>query len=97
REAAIEPIASLRSSYYLRFQAIDRPGVLAKIASLLGKHRISISSVYQNVREEGKVVPIVILTHDALEKDIQTAIAKIDRLDVMKEKTLLIRVEEKLR
>ncbi|HKX12425.1 MAG TPA: homoserine dehydrogenase, partial [bacterium] len=97
QDAAIEPIAALRSPYYLRFQALDRPGVLAKITAILGKHRISISSVYQNVREEGKAVPIVILTHEALERDIQTAIAKIDRLEVMKDKTVLIRVEEKAR
>jgi homoserine dehydrogenase len=97
QDAAIEPIAALRSPYYLRFQALDRPGVLAKITAILGKHRISISAVYQNVREEGKAVPIVILTHEALERDIQTAIAKIDRLEVMKDKTVLIRVEEKAR
>ncbi|MFO1463649.1 MAG: homoserine dehydrogenase [bacterium] len=97
RDAAIEPIGALRSPYYLRFQAIDRPGVLAKITSILGRHRISISSVYQNVREEGRAVPIVVLTHEALEKDVRAAIAKIDRLEVMKEKTLLIRVEENCR
>ncbi|MCE9624506.1 MAG: homoserine dehydrogenase [Deltaproteobacteria bacterium] len=97
RDAAIESVGALRSSYYLRFQATDRPGVLSKIAAILGRHRISISSVYQNVREEGRVVPIVILTHEALEKDIQAAIAKVDRLEVMKEKTLLIRVEENCR
>jgi homoserine dehydrogenase len=97
QDAAIEPIAALRGPYYLRFQALDRPGVLAKITAILGRHRISISSVYQNVREEGKAVPIVVLTHEALERDIQTAIAKIDRLEVMKDKTFLIRVEEKAR
>lgn len=97
QDAAIEAIAALRSPYYLRFQAYDRPGVLAKITAILGRHRISISSVYQNVREEGKAVPIVILTHEALERDIQTAIAKIDRLQVIKDKTVLIRVEEKAR
>ncbi|MCC7343564.1 MAG: homoserine dehydrogenase [Deltaproteobacteria bacterium] len=97
RDAAIEPIGSLKGPYYLRFQALDRPGVLAKITSILGRHRISISSVYQNLAEEGRVVPIVVLTHEALERDVRAAVAKIDRLEVMKEKTLLIRVEENCR
>lgn len=97
RDAAIEPIGSLKGPYYLRFQALDRPGVLAKITSILGRHRISISSVYQNLAEEGRVVPIVVLTHEALERDVRAAVAKIDRLGVMKEKTLLIRVEENCR
>ena len=97
QDAAIEPIDALRGPYYLRFQALDRPGVLAKITAILGSHRIGISSVYQNVREEGRAVPIVILTHEALERDIQRAIAKIDRLEVIKDKTVLIRVEEKAR
>ncbi|KAB2842836.1 homoserine dehydrogenase [bacterium] len=97
RDAAIEPIGSLKGPYYLRFQAMDRPGVLAKITSILGRHRISISSVYQNLAEEGRVVPIVVLTHEALERDVRAAVAKIDRLEVMKEKTLLIRVEENCR
>lgn len=96
-DAAIEPIGSLKGPYYLRFHAIDRPGVLAKITSILGNHRISISSVYQNLSEAGRVVPIVVLTHEALEKDVRAAVAKIDRLEVMKEKTLLIRVEENCR
>lgn len=97
RDADIEPIGSLKGPYYLRFQALDRPGVLAKITSILGRHHISISSVFQNLAEAGRAVPIVILTHAALEKDVRAAIAKIDRLEVMKEKTLLIRVDENCR
>ncbi len=93
--AKIEPIATLKTPYYLRFQAIDRPGVLAKITTILGRHHISISSVYQDVREEGRTVPIVILTHQALERDVQKAMAQIDRLKVIQKKSLLLRVEEK--
>lgn len=97
KQARIQPIAQLRSPYYLRFQAIDRPGVLAKIASILSRFSISISSVYQNVREEGREVPIVVLTHEALEKNIKKAISLIDRLPGIRRKTILIRIEEDAR
>jgi homoserine dehydrogenase len=93
-DAPIEPIGRLKAPYYLRFQAIDRPGVLAKITHILGRHRISISSVYQHVREEGREVPIVVLTHDALEKDIMGAVARVDALSAVRRPTTLIRVEE---
>jgi Homoserine dehydrogenase len=96
-QARIQPMALLKSPYYLRFQAIDRPGILAKIASHLSRFAISISSVYQHVQKEGKEVPIVVLTHEALEKDIKKAMAMIDRLPGIRRKTVSIRIEEECR
>ncbi|MBI3541628.1 MAG: ACT domain-containing protein, partial [Deltaproteobacteria bacterium] len=75
-----------------RFNVLDKPGVLAKIASYLGEGDISIASVYQRERDIGSKVPIVIMTHEAKEKNVQEAIQKIDKLDVVLEKTMLIRV-----
>lgn len=95
-DAAIEPIGQWRGIYYLRFQAIDRPGVLAEIARILSRFQISISSVYQQIREAGREVPIVVLTHEAVEHKVQKAIAKIDKLKTIKRPTTLIRIEEKL-
>ncbi len=92
--AAIEPIGEWRGPYYLRFQAIDRPGVLAQIAKILSEFGISISAVHQQVREEGREVPIVVLTHDAQEKSVVKAIAKINRLKNIRRATTLIRIEE---
>ena len=97
RGAKIAPLGSLKSPCYLRFQVIDRPGVLAKIAAILSNHGISISSVYQQGQEHGKEVPIVVLTHEAVEKSIQAAIKKIDRLPGMQRKTTMIRIEENFR
>ncbi len=97
QDAAIEPIGSLKGPYYLRFRAIDRPGILANIASSLSRQGISISSVYQHVREEGREVPIVVLTHEALEKNIKKAIKRIDALSGIKGRTMLIRIEENFR
>jgi homoserine dehydrogenase len=93
-KARIAPIGELRTPYYLRFQALDRPGVLARIASILSRHRISISSVYQHGQESGKEVSIVVLTHAAVEREIRRAIRRIDRLPDVRKKTTLIRVEE---
>lgn len=79
---------------YLRFSALDKPGVLAKISGVLGEHRISIASMIQKERHRSGPVPVLMMTHQALEKDFREAIEKIDKLDVIRRKTLRIRVEE---
>jgi homoserine dehydrogenase len=91
---AIQPIEDLRSAYYFRFSALDRPGVLSKIAGILGDHRISISSVIQKGREISGSVPIVMLTHEARESDVRKALSLMDTLDVLTDKTIIIRVED---
>ncbi|MBI2338886.1 MAG: homoserine dehydrogenase [Deltaproteobacteria bacterium] len=89
----VRPMEEIDSEYYLRFTAHDRPGVFAKIANALGQNSISISAVYQHGREEGKEVPIVVMTHRAKEKNMIKALAEIDKLSVVTKKTLLIRIE----
>jgi len=91
---AIKPIDELFTRYYVRFSAIDKPGVLAKICDILGKHDISIVSVIQKERSSTRGVPIVMMTHKAKESSMRKAISSIDRLNVVKEKSLFIRVEE---
>jgi hypothetical protein len=61
----VAPLAALECEYYLRFMAIDRPGVLARIAGVSGRFDISIASVIQKDRRAGTTVPIVIRTHRA--------------------------------
>ncbi len=85
----------VRSMYYFRFSAIDKPGVLSRISGILGKHNISIASVIQKERHEGKAVPLVVLTHRAREKDIVSAIREINRLTIVAGKTVFMRVEGK--
>src|SRR3990172_5558390 len=81
------------SMYFFRFSAIDQPGVLSKISGILGKHNISIVSVIQKGRHEGKAVPLVVLTHRAREKDVVMAVKEINRLKIVAGKTVVIRVE----
>ena len=91
---SIMPIEELTSSYYFRFSAVDRPGVLSKISGILGNHRISISAVIQKGREVNGSVPIVMLTHEAKERNIRKALSHMDNLDVLTDKTMVIRVEQ---
>jgi len=91
----IKPIGESVSRYYLRFSAVDKPGVLAAIAGALGKYNISIESMIQTGRS-GAYVPIVFITHEAVESDIQSALAEIDALDMIREKSNLIRIEDNL-
>ena len=92
----IKPMDQVVTPYYLRFNVSDRPGVLAKIAGILGKYEISIESMIQPHRHEAEAVPIVFMTHEAEERNMRAALAEIDQLDVIREKTLLIRIEDHL-
>ena len=93
RPLRMRPMEEIRSLYYLRFMVTDRPGVLAQIAGELGRCGISISSMLQKGRREGQTVPIVIKTHTARERDVQTALSQINRMSFMSEPTTLIRIE----
>jgi homoserine dehydrogenase len=95
------PIASARdihSRYYLRFTIADRPGVLGRLAQILGEKGISIASVIQHDpgddAPEQSPVPLVIMTHLAVQADLQAAIAIIDRLDIVHAPSVCLGVEE---
>ncbi|MBI5177918.1 MAG: homoserine dehydrogenase [Nitrospinae bacterium] len=92
KKLAFKPIGDVSGGYYLRFTVDDKPGVLARMAGILGANGISIDSVIQKGRS-GDPVPLVILTHEAKEKNIQTAIRKINQLPSTRAKTMLIRLE----
>jgi homoserine dehydrogenase len=89
----LKPFAELKTRYYFRFSALDRPGVLSSIAGILGRHQISIASVIQKGRETDGPVPIVMMIHEARESDVQEAIKEIDQLPVISDPTRIIRVE----
>jgi homoserine dehydrogenase len=95
RPLRMKPMEEITSLYYLRFMVVDRPGVLAQIAGELGRCGISISSMLQQGRREGQTVPVVIKTHTARERDVQTALRDINRKPFISEPTTLIRVEGK--
>lgn len=88
----LKDINDIYSKYYFRFSALDRPGVLSKISGVLGQNNISISAVIQKGRNTDAAVPLVILTHIAKERDVKNAIKAIDALDVVADKTMIIRV-----
>ncbi len=89
----IKEMGDISTRYYAHFSTIDRPGVLGRISGILGNHNISISSVVQKERREAHIVPIVMLTHKAKEKDMQKALKKINNLPVIKRKSVLLRLE----
>jgi len=95
RNLRIKKMDDVTSKYYFRFSALDKPGVLSKISGILGSYNISIASVIQKGRRVGEAVPLVVLTHEAKEKDVRQAIREIDQLPVVMDKTVFIRVEGK--
>jgi homoserine dehydrogenase len=97
RTAPLRSIDDLESEYYLRFMAVDRPGVLATIAGILGEHSISIASVIQRGRSEAdETVPLVMRTHTARERNLKDALRLVDQLPVVQGKSVFIRIEENL-
>ncbi|MFH1074702.1 MAG: homoserine dehydrogenase [Candidatus Firestonebacteria bacterium] len=90
----IKPIEEVIFRYFLRFIVLDRPGVFSKIAGILAKHGISISSVDQKEQHSGSKVPVIMTTHEAKEKEMRKALGEIDKLSVIKEKSLALRIEK---
>ncbi len=88
------PMEEIVTKYYFRFSAVDRPGVLSNISGVLGANDISIAAVIQKGRRLDGAVPIVMTTHESREKNVRKALKEIDRLDVVKDKTVLIRIED---
>jgi homoserine dehydrogenase len=89
----VRKMEDITSCYYLRFAAIDKPGVLSKISGILGKNNISIESVIQKGRKEAQAVPLVMMTHEAVERNVRKALDEINTLDCVDGPTMVIRVE----
>jgi homoserine dehydrogenase len=94
KEGDIKSIENISCPYYLRFTVVDRPGVLSRISGILGDLDISIASVIQKGRRAEKAVPIYIVTHEAREKNMQKALQVIDRLPIIVDKTVYMRIED---
>jgi homoserine dehydrogenase len=90
----VRKMDDVMSRYFLRFATADQPGVLSTISGILASHQISIASVIQKGRKLDGPVPIVMMTHLAREKDAKAALAETDQLDIVAEKTVLIRIED---
>ena len=89
------PLGELQGRFYLRFTAVDRPGVLAHLAGVLGENGIGIESVIQKGQGGGSV-PVLVLSHVASEAAVRSAIQEIDELPDVTAPTRLVRIEDDL-
>jgi homoserine dehydrogenase len=91
----IKPISEIETRYYLRMSTVDRHGVLAKISRVMGDNLISISSVIQKESDiSADVAEIVLMTYPAKEQAMQQAMEEIEHLDVVREISNFVRVED---
>jgi homoserine dehydrogenase len=92
--APILPMGEVETSYYLRLRVQDKPGVLARVTRLLADSRISIEALVQKEPPAGeKRADIVMLTHLAVEKNVDATLARIERLPTVLGKVTRIRLE----
>lgn len=94
QKAEVRSIAEVRCKFYLRFQTLDEPGVLSHIAGALGKRKVSIAACYQHGRARQGAVPVIMITHEARDGDVQDALAELARADFIRDQPALIRIEE---
>jgi homoserine dehydrogenase len=91
----ILPMGDVETRYYLRMKVQDKPGVLADITRILADLRISIEAMVQKEPRAGEEeVDIIMLTHLTLERNVDAAIAKIEKLPVVVGAVTRIRLEE---
>ena len=89
------PMADVETAYYLRMTAVDKPGVVAAVAGILGDAGISIEAMQQKQPPDGEVeVPLVMLTHRVREQQMNDAIKRIEALDTIRAGVTRIRVED---
>ncbi len=87
-------MSEVETAYYLRLQAVDRPGVLAEVTRILGDQDISIEAILQKEPHAGeREVPVILLTHATLERRMNAALAAIEALDSIRAEVMRIRVE----
>jgi len=94
KKTKVKKIGDLKTRYYIRFLAIDQPGVLASVSTILAKNKISIATVSQKERKQGQPVPLVIMTHSAKESSMNKALKEINKLKTIKKKPVKIRIEK---
>ncbi len=76
-EGAVVPLGEVSGEYYMKCSLIDKPMVLSQLTGILGRHQISIASVYQKEQDKGEYVPVVIMTHVSTEQNLQNALKEI--------------------
>lgn len=89
----VKSMDNITTKFYLRFMAVDKPGVLSKISGVLGKHGISINSVSQKKQNHASIVPLIMVSDYTPEKKLRLALDKIHKLSIVKSKPVAIRIE----
>ncbi len=82
--------AGVTAKWFLRLTVADRPGVLARIAAVFGRHQVSIKSVWQEGR--GDVATLLLVTHESPEQNLSASVAGLSALDVVSEVATVLRV-----
>jgi homoserine dehydrogenase len=93
RDGAVLPMDDVVSRYYVRLTVEDRPGVFARIAGILARADIGISSIIQPEGHDGATVPVILMIHDAPNAAMRKALAAVAKLSVVKSAPVMIRVE----
>ena len=87
------PISDRHGAYYIRLDVIDRPGVIADVAGVLGKHGVSIKSVLQHGRQPNEAVPVVMTTHETTEATMRDVANDLSALEAAVEPPILMKIE----
>jgi homoserine dehydrogenase len=91
--AQVQPMAAHEGAYFIRLMVVDQPGVLADVTAVLRDHGISLESMLQHGRKPGEAVPIVLVTHESAEAEVNDALTRIEKLPSVLEAPALIRIE----
>jgi homoserine dehydrogenase len=92
RGARMAPPERIRGRYYVRLTVADRPGVLARVATIMARNRMSIASVIQNPAEREGSASLVLTTHESDERSMRVALRSLAGLGSVREKPLLLRI-----
>ena len=94
QDMTIVSMDKVECAYYLRLQALDKPGVLADVTRILADQEISIEAILQKEPEAGATsVPVILLTHPVKERAVNEAMRRIEALDSIAAPVMRIRVE----
>ncbi|MSU67269.1 MAG: homoserine dehydrogenase [Opitutia bacterium] len=91
-EKRLAPLEHIRSRYYVRLTVKDQPGVLARVASVMAQHHVSIASVIQNPAETPGAASLVLTTHQSNEKAMRTTLKQLGALASVLDEPVLLRI-----
>ena len=94
RKLKFEKIDNRHFSAYLRFEVIDKPGVLSNITNIFAKNKVSIKRLLQNPNKNKKISSIIIITHSSIDKSLNKILKEVAKKNYIKKKPKLIRIDD---